>query len=395
MDTISPIHSRGHNISLKSKKPKIAFILGARPNYIKVASLWRAASTREDFDLCLVNTGQHYDPDLSEVFLQQLAMPQPDHSLGVGSGTHADQTARVMTAFEKVAISDMPDLVVVVGDVNSTFACALVAVKLGIKVAHVEAGLRSFDRTMPEEINRLLTDAISDYLFATEPVAVENLQREGILQEKIFLVGNVMIDTLKQSLPVAEQSSIYTRLGLRQNANGLKHYALMTLHRPSNVDNSECLERLVSVIERISKLIPVVFPIHPRTRSRLSEARLLGRLEGLLPHVILTPPIGYVDFLALMKSAHLVLTDSGGIQEETTALSVPCLTLRENTERWITVTQGTNQIVGTNPEAILLSVARVLRGDWIKGRVPDLWDGEASRRIISILGEKLGTSPVG
>ena len=379
-------------VAVTSKRPNVVFVVGARPNYMKVASLWKAASARNQWDLCLVNTGQHYDPELSRLFIEQLEISPPRYNLEVGSGSHADQTGRVMIEFEKVLAVEIPDLVVVVGDVNSTLACALVAVKLGIPVAHVEAGLRSFDRTMPEEINRLLTDAISDYLFATEPDAVENLRREGVPPDKVFLVGNVLIDTLNQSLSSAAKSPICTELGLRQGSGALIRYALLTLHRPSNVDSRKKLEHWVGVMKRIAELIPLVFPMHPRTRSRLAEAGLLDALESLRPRVILTAPVGYLDFLALMQSAHFVLTDSGGIQEETTALRIPCLTLRENTERWITVTQGSNEIVGTDPAAIIQSIEKLLRGDSRRGCIPELWDGAAAQRVISILAERLSRS---
>jgi UDP-N-acetylglucosamine 2-epimerase (non-hydrolysing) len=357
---------------------RFLLVAGARPNFMKVAPIWHAAQRRDDVEVVLVHTGQHYDPNMSDVFFAELGLPQPDEFLGVGSGTHAEQTAKVMLAFEPVLHQHQPDVVVVVGDVNSTLACALVAVKIGIRVAHVEAGLRSEDRSMPEEINRIATDAISDYLFTSSRDADANLLREGIPASRIFFVGNVMVDTLLAHREQAMQkSAILSRLGIQE-----KEYAVMTLHRPSNVDHEGALHRMVEIILRTQQRIPVVFPLHPRTRTRLGE-----RVERLVDAgVILTEPLGYLDFLRLMCSARVVLTDSGGIQEETTVLGIPCLTLRENTERPITLTQGTNHLVGTQPEYVVSVLDRVLSGQTGEHRtVPEGWDGRAAQRIVETL----------
>lgn len=360
---------------------------------MKVASLLAAVNLQGDWQPYLVHTGQHYDPELSDLFFTQLQIPRPNINLEVGSGSQAYQTAQIMLRFEPVAQEQKPDLVVVVGDVNSTLACALVAAKLFIPSAHVEAGLRSFDRTMPEEINRRLTDALADFLFATEPAAVENLLHEGIPREKIFLVGNVMIDTLRRFLPLARLSSIHQQLHL-QAAGGSAGppYALLTLHRPSNVDEKQQLADLMTAFHRIAQRIPIVFPVHPRTRKQLGEFGLEQRTARGESRFRLMPPIGYLDFVALMERATFVMTDSGGIQEETTALGVPCLTLRENTERPITVTAGTNEVVGTNPDRLLNAVEGILNGETKRGRIPDLWDGAAAERILRVLDEKCGRS---
>jgi UDP-N-acetylglucosamine 2-epimerase (non-hydrolysing) len=327
----------------------------------------------------LVHTGQHYDEKLSDIFFRQMGIPSPHVNLEVGSGSHAEQTAEILRRVEPVLVEYKPDVVVVVGDVNSTIAVSLAAVKLGIRVAHVEAGLRSFDRTMPEEINRVLTDAIADYLFVTEDDAIGHLLKEGRPREGIFLVGNVMIDSLRQFLPVAQQSDIGDELGLK-NGLGWRRFGVLTLHRPSNVDSTEKLEQLLGAVESIAGEMPVVFPVHPRTQQRMEQG-------GIRPHpgVRLTPPIGYLDFLCLLSKATLVLTDSGGIQEETTALGVPCLTLRENTERPVTISQGTNLLVGTDPDKIVTAARAVLVGNGKVGRIPDLWDGCAAKRIVEIL----------
>lgn len=357
---------------------RMMLVAGARPNFMKVAPIWHAAQRRNDIDVILVHTGQHYDPNMSDVFFTELGLPRPDEFLGVGSGTHAEQTAKVMLAFEPVLHKHQPDVVVVVGDVNSTLACALVAVKLGIRVAHVEAGLRSEDRSMPEEINRVATDAISDYLFTSSRDADANLLREGIPAERIFFVGNVMVDTLLAHREQAiQKSSILNRLG-----TGEGEYAVMTLHRPSNVDSDDALQRMVEIILLAQQRLPVVFPLHPRTRTRLGE-----RVEHLTnAGVTLTEPLGYLDFLRLMCSARVVLTDSGGIQEETTVLGIPCLTLRENTERPVTLTQGTNHLVGTRPEHVIPVLDRVLSQESSKRyTVPEGWDGYAAQRIVEIL----------
>ena len=357
---------------------RILNIVGARPNLVKIAPLLREMRRHPEIEAILVHTGQHYDEKLSDVFFRQMGIPEPDVNLEVGSGSHAWQTAEILRKIEPVLIERKPDCVLVVGDVNSTVAASLAAAKLGIPVVHVEAGLRSFDRTMPEEINRIVTDALSDFLFVTEEDAIENLIREGKRREQIHFVGNVMIDALKQFLPIAQKSKIADELGLA-NLND-QPYALLTLHRPSNVDSAETLAGLLEAIAEIGREIPVIFPVHPRTQERLHSAR-----PDSLNRIRFVAPLGYLDFLCLMSRARLVLTDSGGIQEETTALGVPCLTLRENTERPVTVTEGTNELVGQDPAKIVQAARAILNGQTKKGRVPRYWDGHASERIIEIL----------
>src|SRR5262245_59211824 len=349
----------------------IVNVVGARPNFMKMAPIVAEMGRHPSIRSRLVHTGQHDDAAMSQLFFHELGMPRPDVYLGVGSGTHTTQTARVMLDFEPVLLEDRPDVVVVVGDVNSTLACALVAVKMGIRVAHVEAGLRSFDRSMPEEINRILTDAISDLLLIPSPDGRENLLREGIPEERIRFVGNVMIDTLRQ-----HQEKALARPILRDLRIVPRGYAVLTLHRPSNVDDPETLARLIDVVDTVQRRLPLVFPLHPRTRAMLDQHGLGARLREV-PGLRLTDPLGYLDFLAPMSQARVVLTDSGGIQEETTALGVPCLTLRENTERPITVTQGTNRLVGRDPRRILgmFEEAMAETGEEAAGRphrVPDL-----------------------
>jgi UDP-N-acetylglucosamine 2-epimerase (non-hydrolysing) len=358
---------------------KIVSVVGARPNLMKVAPLMEAFAARPGIQPLLVHTGQHYDANMSDLFFRQLGIPEPDLNLGVGSASHAVQTADIMKGFEPVLLEHRPDAVLVVGDVNSTIACGLVAVKLGIALVHVEAGLRSFDRSMPEEINRILTDAISSLLFCTEPSGVRNLRREGVDDQKIFLVGNVMIDTLMKHRARAEASSILGALGLEPGG-----YAVLTLHRPSNVDDPAVLAGILGALEVVAREMPLVFPAHPRTRERLRGFGLDGRLARL-PGLRVTEPAGYLDFLKLMSSARLVLTDSGGIQEETTILRVPCLTLRENTERPITVELGTNQLVGNDPDRILAAYRKVVEGGGPPGQLPPGWDGRAAGRIVDVL----------
>jgi UDP-N-acetylglucosamine 2-epimerase (non-hydrolysing) len=357
---------------------KIVNICGARPNFMKIAPLMRAFSQRPTITARIVHTGQHYDDAMSKAFFDDLHIPRPDINLEVGSGSHAVQTALIMQRFEPVILDEKPDAVLVVGDVNSTIACGLVAAKLGVPLVHVEAGLRSFDRTMPEEINRLLTDAIADLLFVTEQSGVDNLLREGITREKIHLVGNVMIDTLLAHRELAEKSDILARLNLTPKA-----YGVLTLHRPANVDDPQVLAGILDALAEIQSETPLVFPVHPRTRGNLAKTGLATRLEAMRG-MILTDPLGYLDFLKLMSRAAVVLTDSGGIQEETTVLGVPCLTLRANTERPITAEQGTNQVVGMSPERIIAAYQRVRSGQ-IAPRIPALWDGHAAERIAEIL----------
>lgn len=348
---------------------QVLCVAGARPNFMKIAPIM-AAFAETGIAVQLLHTGQHYDAAMSDGFFADLGIPPPDHHLEVGSASHAVQTAEVMKRFEPVLEHVRPQAVLVVGDVNSTLACALVAVKRGVRVIHVEAGLRSYDRTMPEEINRVLTDQISDLLFTTERSAEANLAREGIDRTRVHFVGNVMIDTLyrnlEQAVPAAET------LG-----TALMQYAVLTLHRPSNVDHPQTLAALLDVVAELNRRLPVVLPLHPRTRANVDKFGLADRLDGL--HVL--PPVGYLEMLGLMRDARVVLTDSGGIQEETTALGVPCLTLRDNTERPITIDEGTNTLVGTDPAAIRAALDLVLRGAGKAGRIPEYWDGRAAMRI--------------
>lgn len=361
------------------RRYRIGFIAGARPNFMKIAPLVAAFARRpERFESLLVHTGQHYDEKLSQVFFDELGIPRPDINLNVGSGSHAQQTAAVMTAIEPVLLEQKIDLVLVVGDVNSTIACALVAVKLGIPVAHVEAGLRSYDRGMPEEINRVLTDQISDLLFTTEAAALGNLQREGVDASKVHFVGNVMIDTLLAHRDRARATAVHEALGLQ--ASG---YGLLTLHRPSNVDDLDSFERLMTGIEVVARDVPIVFPVHPRTRPVVTRSATANAMVGD-GRLRLIDPLGYLDFIGLMERARIVLTDSGGVQEETTILGVPCLTLRENTERPVTITHGTNQLVGTDPARIVEAWARV-KNPQAAPPGPPLWDGKAAERIADVL----------
>ena len=366
---------------------KIINIVGARPNLPKIAPLMREMQSRPEIDPILVHTGQHYDPALSDIFFRQMGIPAPQVNLEVGSGTHAAQTAEVLKRIEPVLVEHQPDLVLVVGDVNSTIAVSLAAVKLGIPVAHVEAGLRSFDRSMPEEINRILTDALAEYLFVTEEDAIGHLLKEGRPRESIFLVGNVMIDSLRHFLPIAQESPIGEDLALK-NGVGWNRFAVLTLHRPSNVDSTEKLAELLGAIDSIAAQVPVIFPVHPRTQQRLTHAGIKTH-----PQLRLIPPVGYLDFLCLLSKSTLVLTDSGGIQEETTALGVPCLTLRENTERPITISEGTNQLIGTDPAKILAAAQAILAGKGKPGRIPPFWDGRAAGRIVDVLLTKLLNDP--
>ncbi len=358
-------------------KPVI-LVVGARPNFMKIAPL-HAELVRRGEAVLLLHTGQHYDDNMSKVFFDDLGMPKPDIYLGIGSGSHATQTAKVMIEFEQICLDRTPSMVVVVGDVNSTVACSIVCAKLLIPCAHVEAGLRSFDRTMPEEVNRLLTDAVADYLLTPSPDGDENLRNEGVPEEKIIRVGNIMIDSLLNNLERAKNSQIHADLGLRQG-----EYAVLTLHRPSNVDDKEALTAIVGALEQVGEQIPLVFPQHPRTAKRIEDFGLAERVQAI-PNMVLTGPAGYLDFIALMAHSKLVLTDSGGLQEETTALGIPCLTLRENTERPVTVTEGTNTIVGNDPAAIVAAALDALENGGKAGRIPELWDGKTASRIADVI----------
>jgi len=358
---------------------KILNVVGARPNLPKIAPLLREMQKHPEIEAVLLHTGQHYDEGLSDIFFRQMGIPEPHVNLEVGSGSHALQTAEILKRVEPVLAEHKPDIALVVGDVNSTIAVSLAAVKMGIRVAHVEAGLRSFDRTMPEEINRVLTDALADYLFVTEEDAIENLVREGRPRESIFLVGNVMIDSLRHFLPIAQQSPAGEELGLKNGA-GWRRFGVLTLHRPSNVDSSDKLRELLGAIDAVAAEIPLIFPVHPRTQQRIAQS-------GIQPHpqLRMIAPVGYLEFLCLLSKAALVLTDSGGIQEETTALGVPCLTLRENTERTVTISEGTNRLVGTDPAKIVADDRETLNGKGKTGKIPPLWDGHAAQRIVEIL----------
>jgi UDP-N-acetylglucosamine 2-epimerase (non-hydrolysing) len=361
---------------------KVINVVGARPNFMKVAPIVEAMKRREQqFTPLVVHTGQHYDAMMSDAFFRDLDMPQPDVHLEVGSGSHAAQTAAVMERFEPVLLEQKPDWVLVVGDVNSTLASALVCAKLGVRVGHVEAGLRSRDRTMPEEINRLLTDQISDLLFTPSQDAGENLRAEGVAADRIRFVGNIMIDSLFKQLPHAKASTIRQTLGVLD-----QDYAVLTLHRPSNVDDPETLGRVIGALEELSERLPIVFPVHPRTRKAIAEFGFGERIEKA-KGLRLIDPLGYLDFLGLYSHARLVLTDSGGLQEETTVLGIPCLTLRENTERPITVELGTDRIVGTDPKKITTAFAALNCSLTTNRHLPPLWDGNTADRILDALQE--------
>src|SRR5580700_11517102 len=390
---------------------RLLSVVGARPNFMKIAPIvaelkkaelrkaglkkpeLKKAKNLPAIEHCLVHSGQHYDELLSGNFFADLGLPQPDVNLQVGSGSHAVQTAEVMKRIEPVLVDYKPQMVLVVGDVNSTLAAALTAVKLGIGVAHIEAGLRSFDMTMPEEINRKLTDAVSSLLFVTEQSGVENLKREGVAAGKIFLVGNVMIDSLLRHREMAAKSPILDQLGMRQNGSGCRAYGVLTLHRPSNVDDARTLQGILSAVSSLAAELPIFFPMHPRTRKNIESfglqrylANSAGRNDaGIVP----LDPLGYIDFLSINDGARIVLTDSGGVQEETTVLGVPCLTLRENTERPATVEHGSNQVVGVNPERILAAARSILQEPARQFERPPLWDGKAAGRIVAILCEHL------
>jgi UDP-N-acetylglucosamine 2-epimerase (non-hydrolysing) len=356
----------------------ITHVVGARPNFMKVAPVMEALRSLPGIEQTLVHTGQHYDESMSRIFFVQLGLPEPDVNLGVGSGSHAAQVANVMVTFEQLVLSRRPDLVLVYGDVNSTVAAALVCAKLGIRVAHVEAGLRSSDRSMPEEINRLLTDQLSDVLFTSSVDGNENLVREGIPAGRIHFVGNVMIDTLVRLLPQA--NDLWKELSGRLRLDDLC-YALVTLHRPSNVDNSDALRRIVDTLVSLSAHLPIVFPVHPRTRARLAGLGPTGGIDGIR----FLDPLGYLEFLSLQRHARMVITDSGGIQEETTYLGVPCITVRRNTERPVTVSVGTNYLVGEDMDLLRSTFAAILRNEGKRGAAPILWDGKAGERIAAAI----------
>jgi len=358
---------------------KVINVVGARPNFMKIAPIQRVMQTSEKINPFLVHTGQHYDEKMSKLFFTDLELPEPDIYLNVGSGSHATQTAKIMIEFEKVLKKEKPDLILVVGDVNSTAACSLVASKMGVQIGHVEAGLRSFDRDMPEEINRIVTDALSDYLFVTEQSGLDNLKNEGISDSKVFFTGHVMIDSLIYFLEKAKQSDILDKMQI----NGTP-YVLVTLHRPSNVDVKENLEKLLDAFEKVGKDLKIIFPIHPRTKKMINNFDLDQKVK-FNKNLYLTDPIGYLDFMKLMHNSKLCLTDSGGIQEETTYLGIPCITMRENTERPVTVDIGTNVIVGSNTNLIVTEVEKILQGKQKTGKIPELWDGNAAERIVEIL----------
>jgi UDP-N-acetylglucosamine 2-epimerase (non-hydrolysing) len=362
------------------KKIKILVIAGARPNFMKVAPLLREFRKQGNrFRVKLVHTGQHYDFKMSDVFFRDLGIAKPDIYLGVGSGSQAVQTANLMTAFEKVLLQEKPDWIIVVGDVNSTLACSLVASKMNVKVAHVEAGLRSFDRAMPEEINRIVTDNLSDALFVSEQSGLVNLKKDNIAKSKIFFVGNVMIDTLLYQMPRIDQSKILSQLNLLPGA-----YAVLTLHRPSNVDSRPALLEIHKILHTISSKIKIVYAIHPRTKKMI-ETHGLEKLFNSITNLLLIEPLGYMDFIKLVKHSCFVLTDSGGIQEETTVLKIPCLTMRTNTERPVTIKQGTNILVGRDSSKIIRFSSRILAGKNKRGKTPLFWDGKAAQRIVKIM----------
>ncbi len=357
---------------------KIISLVGARPNFIKIAPLHKAfQEVNSEFQHQICHTGQHFDKNMSKIFFDELGLPRPDFYLGVSGESHTSQTAKIMLKLEEVLVDEKPDLLIVPGDVNSTMAGSLVAAKMGIPLAHIESGLRSFDRTMPEEINRMVTDVLADYLFVSENSGLVNLKKEGIPDDKVFFVGNIMIDSLVYYLPKIEKSDILDRLNLQTG-----HYILGTFHRPSNVDNFSQIKKLLELLNRLAIKRTLVFPIHPRTRKNIES---FGLIDNLSKNVRLVNPIGYIDFLALIRQAELVITDSGGIQEETTFLDVPCVTVRDNTERPITIDLGTNILAGTNFNNIEEICNSILNGSIPKGKVPDLWDGETAKRVVKII----------
>lgn len=383
---------------------KVIQVVGARPNFMKVAPLHRAIQKLAGWTSKIVHTGQHFDAKMSDVFFTQLELPEPDFFLGIGGGSHTEVTAKIMIAFEKIVELEKPDLIIVVGDVTSTLACTLVAIKMGIKVAHVEAGLRSFDRTMPEELNRILTDSVADYLFVTEESGMQHLKNEGVADERVFFAGNVMIDSLVRYQEKAKTTTILEDLGLSTSDSRLatdakrllatsdsrlatSDYIVMTMHRPANVDTEKGLQSILELIELSSQDTKIIFPIHPRTRAHMEKFGLAERLDQA-KNLIMTEPLGYLEFIQLMSNATAILTDSGGIQEETTYLGVPCLTFRDSTERPITVTLGTNQLLSDlDPKKTYAALVEILAGKVKKGSIPPLWDGKAAERIATQLAE--------
>ena len=394
---------------------KVIQVVGARPNFMKVAPLHRAIQALTGWTSKIVHTGQHFDAKMSDVFFTQLELPKPDYFLGIGGGSHTEVTAHIMLAFEKIVADEKPDLIIVVGDVTSTLACTLVAIKMGIPLAHVEAGLRSFDRSMPEELNRLLTDSVANYLFVTEESGLTHLKNEGVPDEKVFFSGNVMIDSLVRYQEKAKNSTILADLGLSPSASGLQthasglqtpasglqtsasglqtpasglqtsDYIVMTMHRPANVDTEKGLNSILELMELSAQKTNIVFPIHPRTRAHMDKFGLTKRMEAV-PNLILTEPLGYLEFIQLMSHAKAILTDSGGIQEETTYLGIPCLTFRDSTERPVTVSLGTNQLLADlDPQKTYQALEKILAGEVKKGSIPPLWDGQAAERIAHTL----------
>lgn len=383
-----------------NNKIKIINVVGARPNFMKIAPVMSEMKKCKYIEPILVHTGQHYDKNMSRLFFDDLEISKPDIDLEVGSGSHAVQTAEIMKRFEPVLLNEKPDYILVVGDVNSTIACALTASKLGVKIIHVEAGLRSYDRTMPEEINRVLTDSISDFLFTTERKAENNLLVEGIDKKKIFFVGNVMIDTLLKNVEKTKESNILDVLGLAvrkpqvETSNNVIPYAVLTLHRPSNVDVIDTLQNILEALSVLAKELPIIFPVHPRTKKKIisyglnKSFNIIG--NNTSSHTItnaikLIDPLGYLDFLNLMASSTMVMTDSGGMQEETTVLQIPCLTMRKNTERPVTITEGTNVMIGNEKNEIIKEGLKILNGKAKKGCIPEKWDGKAAERIVKII----------
>ena len=366
---------------------KVIQVVGARPNFMKVAPLHRAIQKLTGWTSKIVHTGQHFDAKMSDVFFTQLELPEPDFFLGIGGGSHTEVTAKIMVAFEKIVEAEKPDLIIVVGDVTSTLACTLVAIKMGIKVAHVEAGLRSFDRTMPEELNRILTDSVADYLFVTEESGMQHLKNEGVADERVFFAGNVMIDSLVRYQEKAKTTTILEDLSTVDCPLTTDNYIVMTMHRPANVDTEKGLQSILELIELSSQDTKIIFPIHPRTRAHMEKFGLADRLDQA-KNLIMTEPLGYLEFIQLMSNATAILTDSGGIQEETTYLGVPCLTFRDSTERPITVTLGTNQLLyDLDPKKTYAALKEILAGKVKKGSIPPLWDGKAAERIAAKLAE--------